>query len=229
MSTSLIRKKSTVGNRNNYFNNRVQYALSPHLAGDIPLLDVYQHFCPTGSIVAYTMPTSPYGWLICDGSEISRDQYSQLFRVIGTTFGTGDEIYTFNLPDYRGAFLRGTGNNGNANRSGPSLNQSQNDSLGAHNHTAQSSVTDPGHSHTQHTINDDFNNSGGNYPGFQPGSENTLTTPSYAEYDSAGTVTWSDTINSSTTGITVSTTVDSSGNVETRPYNYGINWIIKYF
>ena len=224
MSTTLIRKKSTVGNRNNYFNNRVQYALSPHLAGDIPLLDVdvYQHFCPTGSIVAYTMPTSPYGWLICDGSEISRGQFPQLFNVIGTTFGAGDGIYTFNLPDYRGAFLRGTGNNGDANHTGPSLNQSQNHSLGIHNHTAQSSVTDPGHSHTQHTVNDDFNNSADEYPNYN--------TPSYAQYDSAGTKTWTDTIDASGTGITVSTTVDNSGNtVETRPYNYGINWIIKFF
>lgn len=221
MSTSLIRKKSTIGNRNNYFNNRVHYALSPHLAGDIPLLDVYQHYCPTGSIVAYTMPTSPYGWLICDGSEISRSQYPNLFNVIGTTFGLGDGIYTFNLPDYRGAFLRGTGNNGDSNHNGPSLNQPQNDSLGIHKHTAHSTVTDPGHKHTQHTVNDDFNNTG-SYPNFS--------TPSFAQYDSAGSKTWTDNIDVSGTGITVSTTIDNCGNtVETRPYNFGINWIIKYF
>lgn len=201
----------------------MHYALSPHLAGDIPLLDVYQHFCPTGSIVAYTMPTSPYGWLICNGLEISRDQYSQLFRVIGTTFGAGDGIYTFKLPDYRGAFLRGSGNNENvnhANHTGPSLNQQQTDSLGVHSHTAHSSVTDPGHAHTQHTINDDFNNTG---------SYSNFNTPSYAQQDGAGSKTWTNTIDLSGTGITVSTTVDSSGNGETRPYNYGINWIIKYF
>ena len=221
MTTSLIRKKSSTGNRNNYFNNRVQYALSPHLAGDIPLLDVYQHYCPTGSIVAYTMPTSPYGWLICDGSEINRSQYQVLFNVIGTTFGSGDGIYTFNLPDYRGAFLRGSGNNGNGNHNGPSLNQQQNDSLGSHNHRAISTVNDPGHRHTQHTVNDDFNNTG-SYPNYN--------TPSFAQYDSAGSKTWTDNIDASGTGITVSTTVDTCGNtVETRPYNFGINWIIKYF
>jgi microcystin-dependent protein len=211
-----------VGNRNNYFNNRVQYALSPHLAGDIPLLDVYQHYCPTGSIVAYTMPTSPYGWLICDGSEISRGEYPQLFNVIGTTFGDGDGITTFQLPDYRGAFLRGAGNNGNSNHTGPSLNQQQTDSLGVHKHTAQSTVNDPGHRHTQHSINDDFNCSGtygGNY-----------SVPSFPQSDSAGSITWTNNIDASGTGITVSTTVDTCGNtVETRPYNFGINWIIKYF
>ena len=223
MSTSLIRKKSAIGNRNNYFNNRVQYALSPHTPGNIPLLDVYQHFCPTGSIVAYIMPTSPYGWLICDGSEINRLQFQSLFNVIGTTFGEGDGIYTFSLPDYRGAFLRGSGNNGNTNHNGPSLNQTQNDSLGVHNHRATSTVNDSGHSHTQTTINDDFNNSSEEgYPNY--------TKPSYPNYDSAGTKEWSATINPSTTNITVSTTTDLCGNsVETRPYNYGINWIIKYF
>jgi microcystin-dependent protein len=223
MSTSLIRKKSTIGNRNNYFNNRVQYALSPHTPGNIPLLDSYQNVCPVGSIIAYIMPTSPYGWLICDGSDINRSQFQNLFNVIGTTFGEGDGIYTFSLPDYRGAFLRGAGNNGNTNYNGPSLNQQQNDSLATHNHTATSTVNETAHSHTQTTVNDDFNNSGGDYDG-------NYATPSYPPYDSAGTKTWTNTINSTKTNITVSTTTDLCGNsVETRPYNYGINWIIKYF
>jgi microcystin-dependent protein len=223
MSTSLIRKKSTIGNRNNYYNNRVQYALSPHTPGTIPLLDIQYNFCPTGSIIAYIMPTSPYGWLICDGSEINRSQFQNLFNVIGTTFGQGNGIDTFNLPDYRGAFLRGAGNNGNTNHNGPSLNQPQNDSLGTHNHTANSTVNDSGHSHTQTTINDDFNNTGGNY-------NHIYTTPSYPSYDAGNPITWTNTINSSVTNITVSTTTDLCGNsVETRPYNYGINWIIKYF
>jgi len=222
MSTSLIRKKSLIGNRNNYYSNRVQYALSPHTPGIIPLLDIQYNFCPIGSIVAYIMPTSPYGWLICDGSEISRSQYQSLFNTIGTTFGQGDGINTFKLPDYRGAFLRGAGHNGNVNHNGPSLNQPQNDSLGIHNHTARNNINDPGHSHTQTTVNDDFNNSGGAYPSYAK--------PSYPQYDSAGFKTWTNTIDSSGTNITVSTTIDNCGNtVETRPYNYGINWIIKYF
>jgi microcystin-dependent protein len=224
MSTSLIRKKSTIGNRNNYYNNRVHYALSPHTPGNIPLLDGHpQNSCPVGSIIAYIMPTSPYGWLICDGSEIDRSQFQSLFSVIGTTFGQGDGIYTFNLPDYRGAFLRGSGNNGNVNHNGPSLNQSQNDSLGTHSHRATSTVNETEHSHTQTTLNDDFNNSGGNYGG-------NYTKPSYPPSDSAGTITWTNTINSTKTNLTVSTTIDTCGNsVETRPYNYGINWIIKCF
>ena len=47
------------------------------------------------------------GWLACDGSEVSRAQYSSLYRVIGNIHGAGDGSSTFNLPDYQGRFLRG--------------------------------------------------------------------------------------------------------------------------
>lgn len=48
-------------------------------------------------------------WFLCDGQEISRVTYSSLFDIIGTNFGEGDGVTTFNLPDYRGKFLRGLG------------------------------------------------------------------------------------------------------------------------
>lgn len=170
---------------------------------------------PIGSIVAYTVSNSPDGWFICDGSSVNRVVYAQLFAVIGTTFGSGDGFTTFNLPNYQGAFLRGTGTNGVY--SGPALNSSQNHATQTHTHIASSVVTDPGHTHTQTTINDDFNNSGANPPGFAS--------------DSAGSRTWSN-ISTSTTGITVATTIaNSTTNVnvdETRPYNFGVYWIIKY-
>jgi microcystin-dependent protein len=47
------------------------------------------------------------GWLYCDGRAMSRTTYADLFRVIGTLHGGGDGVKTFNLPDYRGWFLRG--------------------------------------------------------------------------------------------------------------------------
>lgn len=49
--------------------------------------------------------------LACDGSEISRTTYNELFTVFGETFGAGDGATTFNLPDLRGAFLRCIGGN----------------------------------------------------------------------------------------------------------------------
>jgi microcystin-dependent protein len=47
------------------------------------------------------------GWLPADGSAVSRIVFADLFAVIGTTHGHGDAVTTFNLPDYRGRFLRG--------------------------------------------------------------------------------------------------------------------------
>jgi len=56
---------------------------------------------PVGTIVAWPTDTPPDGWLLCDGSEVSRTEYADLFNVIGTTFGAGDGSTTFNLPDLR--------------------------------------------------------------------------------------------------------------------------------
>ena len=52
-----------------------------------------------GAIIEWTTDTAPDGWLICDGSAISRTVYAPLFAVIGTTYGDGDGETTFNLPD----------------------------------------------------------------------------------------------------------------------------------
>ena len=62
---------------------------------------------PTGSIVFYAADTPPIGWLECDGREIDRSQYAALFNVIGLTYGPGNGIDSFNLPDLRGVFIRG--------------------------------------------------------------------------------------------------------------------------
>jgi microcystin-dependent protein len=177
---------------------------------------------PVGSIMAYVSSSSPDGWLLCIGTAINRIQYSQLFHVIGIQFGSGNGTTTFNLPDYRGAFLRGTGTDSTGKYIGPALDMSQNHATQTHGHTASSTVNDPGHTHNQNSVNDDYNNSGGEYP-------NSI--PSFPRYDSAGIKTWNN-ISTSTTGITVSTSVaNSTTNTdpnETRPYNFGVYWIIKY-
>lgn len=63
--------------------------------------------CPPGSVMAYMGTTAPTGWLLCDGSAVSRTNYPALFAVLGTSCGGGDGATTFNLPDCRGVFLRG--------------------------------------------------------------------------------------------------------------------------
>lgn len=57
---------------------------------------------PVGSIFAYPSTTPPIGYMVCDGSEISRTEYSGLFSVIGTNYGAGDGSTTFNLPNIKG-------------------------------------------------------------------------------------------------------------------------------
>src|SRR5688572_23860876 len=52
------------------------------------------------------------GWLLCNGSQVSRVTYASLFGVIGTTHGVGDGSTTFNLPDIRGRFPLGVAASG---------------------------------------------------------------------------------------------------------------------
>jgi microcystin-dependent protein len=65
---------------------------------------------PSGSVLPYGGASAPSGYLLCDGSAVSRTTYSALYGVIGVKHGSGDGATTFNLPDYRGRFLRGYDN-----------------------------------------------------------------------------------------------------------------------
>lgn len=62
------------------------------------------NFAPkiVGTILLYAGSTAPEGYLICDGSAVSRTDYSDLFSAIGTTYGDGDGSTTFNLPNMSG-------------------------------------------------------------------------------------------------------------------------------
>jgi len=64
---------------------------------------------PTATIIQNLSSSVPSGFLYCDGGAISRTTYARLFTAIGTAFGTGDGITTFNKPNFQGAFLRGAG------------------------------------------------------------------------------------------------------------------------
>ena len=59
---------------------------------------------PVGSMLIWTNTTVPNGWLLCDGSAVSRTTYKQLFDSIGTTYGSGNGSTTFNLPNLKGRF-----------------------------------------------------------------------------------------------------------------------------
>lgn len=62
---------------------------------------------PVGSSILWNAAAAPAGFLIEDGSAISRTTYKRLFAAIGTLHGIGDGATTFNLPDSRGKMVRG--------------------------------------------------------------------------------------------------------------------------
>jgi len=114
---------------------------------------------PTGSISAYAGAAAPSGWLLCDGTAVSRTTYATLFGVISTLYGAGDGATTFNLPNLKGRFPIGldstvtTPTNISARgNSGGSLNHTH--SVPAHYHglgTGATLATTTGGAH-RHTI-----------------------------------------------------------------------------
>lgn len=64
-----------------------------------------------GCVIWCAGNVTPDNTIYCDGSAVSRTTYAELFDAIGTTYGAGDGSSTFNIPDLRGYFIRGTGGN----------------------------------------------------------------------------------------------------------------------
>lgn len=63
---------------------------------------------PVGAIISTFSTEAPYGFLFCNGDNISRTEYSELFSLLGTSFGSGDGKTTFTLPNLTGRFIKGT-------------------------------------------------------------------------------------------------------------------------
>lgn len=68
-----------------------------------------QSLVPAGAVMPFAMNSAPSGWLAADGTAVSRTTYATLWAAIGTTHGAGNGSTTFNLPDLRGIFVRGSG------------------------------------------------------------------------------------------------------------------------
>lgn len=173
-------------------------------------------FVPTAAIFPFAGSTAPDGYLLCDGSAVSRTTYARLFGVIGETHGEGDGATTFNLPDYRGRFLRGVdhaeGNDPDAagrtamatgGNTGDNVGSIQADDTAAHNHAAN--VSDPGHFHT--------------VIGYEP--------PGTGNVQTGGGTTPQASTNTDTKTTGISVTTDNTGGNETRPINAYVEFIIK--
>lgn len=69
---------------------------------------------PVGVVLPYGGSAAPGGWLLGDGTAVSRTTYAKLFTVVSGSFGTGDGSTTFNLPDCRRRTFVGAGGSGTA-------------------------------------------------------------------------------------------------------------------
>lgn len=104
-----------------------------------------------GMIVFYGAASPPAGYLLCDGSAVSRTTYADLFAAIGTTFGAGNGTTTFNLPDLRGRSPIGTGQGSGLTNRALAANGGEESHVLTTSELASHSHTDTGHTHSEGT------------------------------------------------------------------------------
>ena len=169
---------------------------------------------PRGMISPFAMAAAPTGWLVCNGSAVSRTTYADLFAVIGTTWGSGNGSSTFTLPDLRGAFLRGTGSHGTSNMAdgndfaGPSVGSFENDQMQGHGHSLKVNGSDANDNLDANSVGLGLRASNGSQIASTAGNSNN---------------------NNIVAG--VASTAQGAGTPrtgdETRPFNAGVNYCIK--
>ena len=184
----------------------------------------------SGIIVYFPQNVPPAGFMVCDGSAVSRTTYANLFDRIGTRWGAGNGTTTFNLPDLRGEFIRGwdSGRGINPSRTFGSVEMSQNL---AHTHGASSSTAGE-HTHTSTMGNagahtHDYYRAPVNHPGGAEGGSRESNGNRIEQTGSSGAHTHTLTIQSAG-GHSHTITVQSEGGAEARPRNVALLPCIKY-
>ena len=121
----------------------------------------------TGLIIPWTTASAPTGFLECDGSNVSRTTYADLFAVIGTTYGAGDGSSTFGLPDFQdNCCLSKSGTKALASTGGANTVTSTGNVSGNLGNTTIDTNTMGAHSHTYQAGS--FNNAGNTGSNFGP-------------------------------------------------------------
>jgi microcystin-dependent protein len=158
---------------------------------------------PTGSIMPYIGASAPNGWLLCDGSAIDINDYTAPLRSL---------LGSSNTPNLNGLFLRGTGIY-ESGKEGPALNQVQSDNVIEHGHSVNINTSSNGN----HAHNYSYRGGTTNKVKDEGGSVNAWKAESGA----------TTTTNGSHTHTVTGNTANFGSGVETRPVNYGVNYIIK--
>jgi len=109
-----------------------------HLSGDV-YAERFIGAIPAGCIMPYAGATAPSGFLLADGSAVSRTTYADLFAVVGETYGIGDGSLTFNLPDLNGRVAVGKSTDTEFNTlgktGGEKTHQLTTEELASHSHS----------------------------------------------------------------------------------------------
>lgn len=101
-----------------------------------------------GSVLMWTTASAPAGYLLCDGSAVSRTTYATLFGVIGVVFGNGNGSTTFNVPDFRSRVPIGAGTgSGLTARTLAATGGAQDAVVPSHTHTGSSAGASANHQH----------------------------------------------------------------------------------
>lgn len=182
---------------------------------------------PPGIIKPYAGTAAPNGYLLCDGSAVSRTTYADLFAVTSTTFGVGNGTTTFNVPDLNGRVPVGKDNAGgsNANRITTAVSGIDGDTLGAsggdqllHAHTHTISITDPGHDHTPQASSSSS--------GLSAGPSAKFLASSLSQYSNNHDLAMGAT-NTNTTGITATAATTGTGASQNVQPSLIVNYVIK--
>ena len=179
---------------------------------------------PTGSVHLMATTTVPSEYLKCNGAAVSRSTFSELFAIIGTTWGAGDGSSTFNVPDLRGEFVRGwdDGKGTDSSRSFASFQHSNN---GAHSHSTNATTTiNPANHNHVFPGDDQLGGQANNQGGW------TNRTTGNFPYDarsstSGGGIIYRTSDESLSAATTV--TVHQDGGNEARPRNIAMMYVIK--
>jgi hypothetical protein len=120
------------------------YAAVPHSFSDgdtLTAADLNANFAALQAQLASGGTTPPAGWLLCNGSAVSRTEYAGLFAAVGIAWGSGDGINTFAIPDLRGRFLRGLDSGGSTNdpQAARIIGSVQADAFKTHSHGGKTS------------------------------------------------------------------------------------------